>query len=533
MGQKNTQRRLLLGTAIVAAWLGATSLASAAETPQRGGTMIIGNGDEPRVLAPDFSANVPDVMVGCMIYDGLVRFAPGFEIVPGLAKSWEISPDGLDYTFHLVDATWTDGQKLTSEDVKFTLTEISAKYGPKFIAAGKAIDHIDTPDPLTVKIHLKQTFGPFLFSLVCEQNSGIMPRHVFEGSDLLKNPALTETPIGSGPFKFAEWARGDHITVTRNDTHWKSGQPYLDKIIIKDIPDSSARILALQAGELDMIEEYYFPLNFYKLISSDPHFQLKEVGYGADDLITFNTKNKPFDNPAVRRALMVATDREYIHKNVDYSLGRVAVSSIDSRMKWALNPAVDYSKMYAYDPEKAKKMLDEAGFKIGADGTRFPVKLVFRPSRAEEAQMAQILQRNWQAVGVKVEMGQTEGAVYEQKVFAEYDFDATILNYSTGGDPALGISRIYTTDTINPKAVFNNASRYSNPEVDTLFNEGRDGANPAARAQAYYKVQELIARDLPTLTIHEQAQIDVARVEVMDPFVAAHYPWWGGIWMKK
>ena len=199
--------------------------ASAADTPQRGGTLIIGNGDEPRVLAPNFSANVPDVMVGCMLYDGLVRFAPGFEIVPGLAKSWEISPDGLDYTFHLNPAKWSDGEALTSEDVKFTLTEISAKYGPKFSAAGKAIDHIDTPDPETVKIHLKQTFGPFLFSMVCEQNSGIMPKHVFAGSEILKNPALSTSPIGSGPFKLAEWVRGDHITMARNDTHWMAGSP--------------------------------------------------------------------------------------------------------------------------------------------------------------------------------------------------------------------------------------------------------------------------------------------------------------------
>lgn len=526
-------RRALLGLSIGLACLGAASSARSAETPQRGGTLIIGNGDEPRVLAPNFSANVPDVMVGCMLYDGLVRFAPGFEIVPGLAKSWEISPDGLDYTFHLNDAAWSDGQKLTSEDVKFSLTEISAKYGPKFIAAGKAIDHIDTPDPLTVKVRLKQTFGPFLFSLVCEQNSGIMPKHVFAGSDILKNPALTTSPVGSGPFKLGEWQRGDHITVVRNDTHWKAGQPYLDKIILKDIPDASARILALQAGELDMIEEYYFPLNFYKLVAADPHFQLKEVGYGADDLITFNTKNKPFDDPAVRRALTVATDREYIHKNVDFSLGRVSTSSIDSRMKWAVNPAVDYSKMYAFDPAKAKTMLDDAGFKAAADGTRFPLRLVFRTQRAEEAQMAQILQRNWQAVGVKVEMVQVEGAVYEAKVFSDYDFDATILNYSTGGDPALGVSRIYTTDTINSKAVFNNASRYSNQEVDDLFNKGRDGASQAERQQNYFKVQDIIARDLPTLTVHEQAQIDVARVEVMDPFLAAHYPWWGAIWMKK
>ena len=143
--------------------LSIAAAAVAGETPQKGGTMVIGNGDEPRLLAPNFSANVPDVMVGCMLYDGLVRFAPGFEIVPGLAKSWEISADGLDYTFHLNPAKWTDGHDLTSEDVKFSLTEISSKYGPKFIAAGKAVDRIETPDPATVKIHLKQTFGPFLF----------------------------------------------------------------------------------------------------------------------------------------------------------------------------------------------------------------------------------------------------------------------------------------------------------------------------------------------------------------------------------
>jgi peptide/nickel transport system substrate-binding protein len=523
---------VLLGLS-VGAGVAMIAVAAAAETPQKGGTMVIGNGDEPRVLAPNFSANVPDVMVGCMLYDGLVRFAPGFEIVPGLAKAWEVSPDGLDYTFHLNPAKWSDGQDLTSEDVKFSLTEISSKYGPKFIAAGKAIDHIDTPDPATVRIHLKQTFGPFLFSMVCEQNSGIMPKHVFAGSDILKNPALNEKPIGSGPFKLQEWVRGDHITMVRNDTHWKAGQPYLDRIVIRDIPDSPARILALQAGELDMVEEFYFPLNFYKVIAADPKFQLKEVGYGADDLITFNVKNKPLDNPAVRRALMIATDREFIHKNVDYSLGRIAVSCIDSRMKWALNPAVDYNKLYPFDPAKAKAMLDEAGLKPGPDGTRFQVRFVFRAQRAEEAQMAQIVQRNWQAIGVKVALDQTEGAAFDQKVFKDYDFDATVLNYSTGGDPALGISRIYASESINPAAIYNNVSRYSNPDVDALWAKGRDAPTQAGRAEAYFKVQELIAQDLPTLTIHEQAQIDVARVEVKDLFLAAHYPWWGSIWMAK
>ena len=147
--------------------------------------------------------------------------------------------------------------------------------------------------------------------------------------------------------------------------------------------------------------------------------------------------------------------------------------------------------------------------------------------------MAQIVQRNWQAVGVKVNLVQTEGAVFDQKVFKEYDYDVTVLNYSTGGDPALGISRIYASESINPAAIYNNVSQYSSPEVDALWAKGRDAATPAGRAEAYFKVQELIARDLPTLTIHEQAQINAARVEVKDLFLAAHYPWWGAIWMTK
>src|ERR1700761_8908064 len=238
--------------------------AYAADTPKKGGTLIVGNGDDPRVLAGNFSFNVADTMVGCMVYEGLLRFGPGFKLVPGLAKSWEVSPDGKTYTFHLEDSKWEDGKPVTSEDVAWSLMNTSAKYGPKFIPAGKVIDTIDPSDPHTAVFHLKQPFGPFLFSLVCEQNAAIMPKHVFDGSDILKNPALTTKPIGNGAFRVVEWVPGDHITMVRNPDYRRAGKPYLDKVILKTIPDSAARILALQAGEIDMIEELYFSLTYYK-----------------------------------------------------------------------------------------------------------------------------------------------------------------------------------------------------------------------------------------------------------------------------
>ena len=507
--------------------------AYAADPPKKGGTLIVGNGDDPRVLSGNFSFQIPDTMVGCMVYEGLLRFGPGFKLEPGLAKSWEVSPDGKTYTMHLDDSKWEDGKPVTSEDVAWSLMNISAKYGPKFIPAGKLIDTIDTSDPHTVVFHLKQPFGPFLFSLVCEQNAAIMPKHIFEGTDILKNPALTTKPIGSGAFRVAEWVPGDHITMVRNPDYRRAGKPYLDKVILKTIPDSAARILALQAGEIDMIEELYFSLTYFKQLSADKRFQTHSVGYGADDLVLLNVKNAPLDKPEVRQALMVAIDRDYLFKNVYLGLGQMATSIVDSRLTWAHNPAVDYNKMYAYDPARAKKMLDDAGVKPGADGTRFTIRLAFSANRADDVQTAQVLQRNWQAVGIKVVLQGTEGNLFATKVFGDYDFDAAIANYSTGGDVALGVSRLYTTDSIRKGSVYVNGSRYSNPEVDALFDQGRDAANQEERAKAYFKVQEILAKELPVLTLHEQAQINVASAKVHDLFLAAHYPWWDEIWMQQ
>jgi peptide/nickel transport system substrate-binding protein len=506
--------------------------AQAQDTPQKGGTMIVGNGDDPRVLSSNFSFQIADTMVGCMVYEGLLRFGPGFKLMPGLAKSWEVTPDGKTYTMHLDESKWEDGKPVTSEDVAWSLMNISAKYGPKFIPAGKVIDNIDTSDPHTVVFHLKQPFGPFLFSLVCEQNAGIMPKHIFETGDILTNPALTTKPIGSGAFRVSEWVHGDHITMVRNPDYRRPGKPYLDKVILKTIPDSAGRVLALQAGEIDMIEELYFPLTYYKTLSADKRFQVHDVGYGADDLVLLNVKNTPLDRAEVRQALMVAIDREYMFKNVYLGLGRMATSIVDSRLSWAKNPAVDYGKMYAYDPDRARKMLDDAGVKPGSDGTRFTIRLAFSANRADDVQAAQVLQRNWQAVGIKVVLQGTEGNLFATKVFGDYDFDAAIANYSTGGDVALGVARLYTTDAIRKGSVYVNGSRYSNPEVDALFSQGRDAPTQEERAKAYFKVQEILAKELPVLTLHEQPQIDAASSNMRDLFLAAFYPWWDEIWIK-
>ena len=319
---------LLRGTWLVLASALAAGLSIAAgaappEKPRYGGTAVTVLGADPAVLNPGISVGVPDVFTGCILYDALVRFGKNFEIVPNLAKSWEIAPDGLTYTFHLEKAAFTDGKPVTSEDVKFSLTQVSAKYGPKFNAPGSFIQAIETPDPLTAIIKLSKPFGPFLFSLACEQNAPILPAHVFQGSDVLKNEASLSKPVGNGPFMLQEWVRGDHLTFVKNPNYWRKGQPYLDKIVVKIMPDSSARVLALRAGEVDFIDEYYFPLSAHAQFARDPNYVLQDVSYPSDDVAIINTKKPHLDNAKVRQALLIAIDREFLHRAVFYGIGGV------------------------------------------------------------------------------------------------------------------------------------------------------------------------------------------------------------------
>ena len=401
---------------------------------------------------------------------------------------------------------------MTSEDVKFTLLEVSSKFGSKFVAPGKAIKEIETPDPRTVVISLSKPFGPVpvLAGLRAERGHPAgarlsRQRHPEEPG------VLTHAHQRRGHSRSLEWVRGDHLTLVRNPNYWTQGQPYLDRIIIKIIPDASARLLALQAGEVDYIDQYYFPLSAHDILAKDPRFSLKEVSYPSVDLIILNTRKPPLDQAKVRQALLTAIDRNYLLQERVSGDGAGRTQHHRYAAGWAYNPAVDYEKLYPYDAKRAAALLDEAGLKPGPDGTRFTLRLSFDTGRPEYTSLAQALQRYWQAVGIKTVLEGAERPVVLKRVYSDYDFDATLQNYSTSGDPALGISRTYHTEAIKQGQSFNNATRYSNPEVDALFDKGRDASTEEERKAHYFKVQEVLARDLPVLTIHQQAQIGVSR----------------------
>jgi peptide/nickel transport system substrate-binding protein len=510
-----------------------TSAAAAPGAPVAGGTVVMGIPNDASILNPDLTTGSPDGWIACLMYEGLVNVKLDGSAEPLLAKSWDVSADGLTYTFHLVTTQWTDGQPFTSADVKYTFTEVGPKYSSSFASSAAAISSIDTPDDHTVVIHLSHPYGPFLVTLRCG-GGGILPAHLFQGTDVAKNAGSLTAPVGTGPFKLTEWVPGDHFTMSKNTAYWNPGRPYLDKLVFRIMPNASSRILALQAGEIQYLAYDGIAPNDYETVRSNPQLYLHEELFPPpDDIMFFNVKNSPTSDVVVRKALAMATDREYLLKTIWLGLGDVGISSFDTRIPWSYNPQVDYRKMFPFDTAKAASMLDAAGYKPGTDGTRFSLDYVVPSTSPTVVAAGQALKSMWAAIGVNLNVVTLDTPTMVQRVFKDGNFHVTIQGYTTSGDPGLGIIRQFAAGLIG--TAYGNASFYSNPDVERLIIEGQNAPAQADRAKAYFQIQQIIADELPSFIVHQRIAYDAASQRVQGAWENNYIGWgdWTNAWLQK
>lgn len=229
-----------------------TSAGQSTGTPKYGGTLAVALPD-PGQLNPGITTSGLTHQVTGQIFNGLVRLDDKLQPQPDLATSWQVSNDNKTYTVQLAQGVrWHDGQPFSSADVKFTFENILVKFSQRTIAAlGPILDGIDTPDPNTVVFRFKRPYPPFM-SLVDEDNGPILPKHLYVNTDPFTNPANAK-PVGTGPFRFESKADGDRITLVRNPTYFKDGQPYLDRIIFRLIANPVQALQAFQAGEINLL----------------------------------------------------------------------------------------------------------------------------------------------------------------------------------------------------------------------------------------------------------------------------------------
>lgn len=483
---------------------------------------------DPAMLNPALPGGATDKNVGCMIYQGLTRVDKDYVAQPQLAREWEISDDGKVYTFELEHANFTDGEAMTADDVVYSLTEIVMKYSSSFAAAAAAIESVEAPDEDTVQITLKHPFGPLLLSLSCDLGgTAVLPKHVYEGTDPATNPASLDAPVGTGPFVLGEWDRGAQLTLERNPDYWRDGLPLLDEVVYKVMPSAGARTIALMSGEVDYIYHYFVDRNGLSTVEKDDRYEVTDRGAAGDYNMIFNVRNAPYDDVRVRQALLMAIDRDFIVESAMKGYGSAAKSAISTAMEWAYNPDVDLTEKYPYDPEAARQLLEEAG------ATGLKVRLAYDSTNQVLPAMADAIAAFWKEVGVETSLQGAERAVTIENVFQKSDFDVTIQGYTSMGDPALGIARIYVTDSIGKS--FGNASGYSNPAVDELFAAGANETSQEDRAVSYFEVQELLADEIPSVPLVENPSLHAAAkgVKHMYDGLQQYGDWWDGVSLEK
>jgi peptide/nickel transport system substrate-binding protein len=491
-------RRGLIATA------GATAFATGAhaQTPKRGGTLRSIVNPEPPGLIMGLNQLLPTLQVGGKIYQSLLRY--GFDLTPApcLAQSWSISQDGTVYTFKLQpNVKWHDGEPFTADDVVFSTTEFLKETHARWRAMYERCSSIKATDGTTVEFTLKQPFGAFIYAFSAS-GCPMTPKHLYAGKgDFRQNPA-NNTPIGTGPFKLAEWKKGEFIHLVRHADYWASGKPYLDEIFYYVIPDGAQRVAALESGRVDMAQ--YQDIEFFELPRLRKMPQLDFTTKGSEaispiSMLDVNLRLPKFQDKRFRKAMMHAIDHQFIIDNLWFGLGKVANGPIASTTRFYDDASL---VKYPYDPARAIALMDEMGLKPDSSGVRQRVKLLALPYGEVWTRHAEFIKQSFGKVGIDTTIESTDTAGWLQRD-ANWDFELCFNYLSQFMEPALGVARTYVSSNIRKGIISSNVTGYSNPAVDDLFARASVQTDVAAAQKLYGEAQHIISDDVPELYLTE------------------------------
>ncbi|HEX8136518.1 MAG TPA: ABC transporter substrate-binding protein [Pyrinomonadaceae bacterium] len=503
--------------------------ASSATLPgcrSRSGAFVIALSDNIATLDPIGASTVDAASerVRVLMFNSLVRKNEKFEYVPELASEVKPSEDGLTYTFTLRDGvTFHDGKALTSADAKYTLDTLLASSSGKAASffEGTAssrqpfITGVEAPDARTLVIRLRKPWLSLLSNLV---PIAIIP----QGS------AATQQahPVGSGPFKFVRFDTAQQVLDLEANTGYWEGAPQIKLLRVRVIADANALQAELRTGRVHLAP---LPTNLtpdaLKSLGQDANLKVEQFPGANIVHITFNTESAPLDKAAVRQAISYAIDRESIIREL--LLGQASIAhSILPEESWAYTPGQKYN----YDPERARKLLDEAGFRDpDGDGPqmRFPQPIAFKISSSSGAarQYSGVIQNQLKQVGIPVSIDTVESnTLRDQQLKGNYQM--TTGSWVGGNQDPIFLKDLFSSSSI-PVAdrVGFNRSRYRNTEVDPILQEAIDTADREKARSLYKRAWETISRDVPMLPMWYPANMVVARKNVGNIKIDASGDW--------
>lgn len=458
-----------------------------------GDILVRGDIGDASNLIPLLASDTASHNICGMIYNGLVKYDKDMNIVGDLAESWDISQNGLAITFHLRKGVkWHDGQPFTAADVLYTYQvtvdpKTPTAYAGDFLKVKKA----EALDDYTFRVTYDKPFAPALISW----SSSILPKHLLQGRDITKS-TLSRHPVGTGPYKFKEWVSGQKIVLVSNPDCFE-GQPYIDGRITRIIPDTATMFLELRAQNLGMMgltplqytrqtENNLFKNNFnkYKYLS----FAYTYLGY--------NLKNPLFADKKIRQAISYAVNKDEIISGVLLNLGKPANGPYKPGT-WAYNDKV---KIYHYNPQKARELLQEAGWTkrnnegvLEKDGKPFAFEIVVNQGNETRQKCAEIIQRHLKEIGIIVKIRVLEWSSFVTDFINKRRFDAVILGWTIPLDP--DAYDVWHSSKTAPAEL--NFISYKNSEVDEMLEKGRSTFDQKERKKYYDRFQEILAEDQP------------------------------------
>ena len=482
------------------------TLAPHAWAQQRGGTLVMITQPEPPTLASYLSTSGPIGQVTAKIFDGLLEYGFDLKPIPSLAESWSVSADGRTITFKLrTGVKWHDGQPFTSADVKFSILDVLKKNHPRGIGTFRDVTDIETPDATTAIFKLARP-APYLMMALSGYESPMLPQHIYGKGDI-RNSENANKPIGSGPFKFVEWKRGEYVRLDRNPDYWRKGLPYLDRIVVRFIADSATRTAVMEKGEAHIAGFGALPYNDVTTLAKLPSLAMTTKGYEMLSPIVeldFNTRKPPFDNVKVRQAVSYAINRKFIVDNIWFGFGKPATGPINSNFAATGIYTSDVTNYNVPDGvARANKLLDEAGFPRKDGGVRFEIIHDLTPYGEEWQRFGEYVQQALGQVGIKASLRYEDVATWLKRVYTDYDFQLTSNFLYNLPDPVLGVHREYHSEMIKKGTVFVNATGWSSPRTDELMNLAAIEGDPKKRIDEYHEFQKLVVEAAPILWTHE------------------------------
>lgn len=521
----------------------------APEGPQSGGTVVVAHRQEPDRFWRPFSGLTVAHEVGRLMNHPLIGVNDKLEYFPLLVEevptveNGGISEDSLTWTLHLREGVqWHDGEPFTSEDVCFTWemimmdgTDVRSRVG------WDRIEECKTPDDQTVVFEFSEVDAPFLWRLTSAE---VLPEHILGGltAEEFNGHEWFRAPVGTGPFMFGEWVGGDHITVVKNPAYFVEGQPYLDEVIYRVVPDANTLLNMTETGEVDV--QFRVQDDLANLVDDMEGVERITVQSLTPWLIWINNNHPLFQDERTRQALAYGFDKVVICEEIFRGLSEPADSAISPLIEWAYNPDI---KKFRHDPEQAKALLEEVGWRDedgdgvreahGVDGVEDGTPLSFETANIAGEQvridLLSLVHAQWKEVGIEAEINLVDVGKMFGDMHPNNNFETSYSYIGRYADPDIGALYLDREEFDNKS----NYTGYSNPEVDELILKSQRTANRQERGEYLREAQAIIAEEVPMLFIGWRANTTAVneRVQGYKPQPSGYGEMWNirEWWVKE